>query len=74
MNILIEDAEKMEYLTNNGSWSKNVAKGKAFGATALAFEAAKNEPIGKFNIVSYITVNKQFVNLDSGKGKGAPAA
>jgi hypothetical protein len=74
MNILIEDAEKMEYLTNSGNWTKNAAKGKAFEATALAFEVAKNEPIGKFNIVSYITVNKQFVNLDSGKGKGVAAA
>jgi hypothetical protein len=74
MNILIEDAEKLEYLTNSGNWSKNVAKGKAFEATHLAFEAAKQEPIGKFNIVSYITQTRQFVNLDSGKGKGLAEA
>ena len=74
MNILIEDAETLEYFTKDGHWTKNVAKGKAFEATHLAFAAAKQEPIGKFNIVSYITVNKQFVNLDSGKGKGLPEA
>jgi len=72
MNILIEDAEKLEYLTNSGNWTKNAAKGKAFDATHLALAAAKLEPIGKFNIVSYISQNRQFVNLDSGKGKGLP--
>jgi hypothetical protein len=35
MNILIEDAEKMEYLTSNNQWTKNVADGKNFGGKKL---------------------------------------
>lgn len=70
MNILIEDAEKLEYLTSNGKWAKNAAEGKCFEATETAFEAAKNEPIHEFNIVCYITETKQFINMDHGRGKG----
>jgi hypothetical protein len=70
MNILIEDAEKLEYLTTAGQWSKNVKEGKCFGATEAAFEVAKKEPVGKFNIVCYITQTKQFINLNHGRGKG----
>ena len=71
MNILIENAETLEYLTTSGKWTKNVRDGKCFGATTTAFAAAKEEPIGKFNIVSYITQTKQFINMDHGRGKGA---
>jgi hypothetical protein len=73
MNILIEDAETLEYLTNAGKWSKNAAEGKAYPKTEAAFEVAKQEPIHKFNIVCYIPQTKQFVNLDHGRGKGAAA-
>jgi hypothetical protein len=41
MNILIEDAEKLEYLTSNNQWTKNAAEGKDFGATRTAFAFAK---------------------------------
>jgi hypothetical protein len=71
MNILIENAERLEYLTGNSEWTKNAADGKRFAATGLAFAAAKKESIGKFNIVGYITETKQFINLDSGRSKGA---
>jgi len=71
MNILIENADTLEYLGGNGKWTKNAAEGKCFGATTAAFSAAKLESIGKFNIVSYITQTKQFINLDHGRGKGA---
>ena len=76
MNILIEDAEKLEYLTTAGRWTKNVAEGKSFAATETAFEVAKKEPVGKFNIVCYIKQTKQFINLNHGRGKGIaePAA
>jgi hypothetical protein len=74
MNILIEDAEKLEYLTSNNQWTKNVAKGKDFGATGDAFAAAKKEPLGRFNIVGYFAETKQFVNLNHGKGKGLTEA
>ena len=78
MNILIEDAEKLEYLTSENQWTKNAAEGKSFGATEAAFQAAKKEPIGRFNIVFYISQTKQFINLDHGRGKGlvetSPAA
>ena len=76
MNILIEDAEKLEYLTTAGHWTKNVAEGKSFAATETAFEVAKKEPVGKFNIVCYIKQTRQFINLNHGRGKGIaePAA
>jgi hypothetical protein len=70
MNILIEDAEKLEYLTSGNLWTKNAAEGKDFGATGTAFAVAKQELIGKFNIVAYIAGSKQFINLDHGRGKG----
>jgi hypothetical protein len=70
MNILIENAESLEYLAGNGEWTKNVAKGKNFEATGTAFKTAKQELIGKFNIVAYIAESKQFINLDHGRGKG----
>jgi hypothetical protein len=68
MNILIEDSEKLEYLTSNSQWTKNVTEGKHFGKTKAALEVAKKELIGKFNIVGYITETKQFINLNHGKG------
>ncbi len=70
MNILIEDAEKLEYLANDGLWTKNAAEGKTFEATEVAFDVAKKEPIHKFNIVCYITQTEQFVNMDHGRGRG----
>jgi len=66
MNILIEDADTLEYLTANGQWTKNAAEGKHFAATESAVQVAKKEPIRKFNIVFYIAQTKQFVNLDHG--------
>ncbi len=78
MNILIEDADKLEYLTSENQWTKNAAEGKSFGATEAAFDVAKKEPIGRFNIVFYIAQTKQFINLDHGRGRGlvetSPAA
>ncbi|MBE0543258.1 MAG: hypothetical protein IH623_18085 [Verrucomicrobia bacterium] len=71
MNILIEDAETLQYLTSTGEWTKNPTAGKSFGATDAALLAAKREPIQKFNIVCYIAQTKQFINLDHGRGKGA---
>ncbi len=72
MNILIEDAEKLEYLTSSNLWTKNVAGGKNFGATGAALAVAKKEPMGRFNIVGYIAETQQFINLSHGKGKGLP--
>jgi hypothetical protein len=74
MNILIEDAEKLEYLTSSDHWTKNPAEGKNFGATGAAFAIAKKEPMGKFNIVAYINESKQFLNLNHGRGKGISEA
>jgi hypothetical protein len=72
MNILIENAESLEYLANDGQWTKNASAGKNFGNTGVALAAAKMEMISTFNIVSYIPLTEQFVNLGHGKGK-APA-
>lgn len=70
MNILIENAESLEYLTPDGQWTKNVAQGKIFPASEAAYQTAKKEPVGKFNIVCYIPQSKQFINLNHGNGKG----
>ena len=74
MNILIEDAETLEYLATNGRWTKKPDEGVKFPATQAAFAAAKREPIRKFNIVRYFSGTKQFVNMDHGTGKGKEAA
>jgi hypothetical protein len=71
MKIIIEDAESLKFFTGEGLWSKIVTEGKHFAGTGLAFKAAKQESVGKFNIVGYITATKQFINLDHGRGKGA---
>jgi hypothetical protein len=68
MNILIENEETLEYLTNENNWSKNPLKGKKFVNSQLAFRAAKLEAIGKFNVVCYIPQTEQFINLDHGRG------
>jgi hypothetical protein len=70
MTIPIEDAETLEYLTHSGTWTKKADEGKSFGATRAAFEVAKKELIGKFNIVYYAAGTKQLINLDHGRGKG----
>jgi hypothetical protein len=70
MCILIENAETLEYLGNNGRWTKKPGEGASFPATHAAFATAKNEPIGKFNIVRYFPDTEQFINMDHGSGKG----
>jgi hypothetical protein len=73
MNILIEDADSLEYLTINSLWSKDILDARRFANTMSAFNAARKELIGKFNIVGYITETKQFINLNHGRGKGLEA-
>lgn len=70
MNILIENSETIEYLTPTGQWTKNPLNGKRYPATKIAFLAAKQEAIGKFNIVCHIPGTNQFINLDHGRGAG----
>jgi hypothetical protein len=70
MNILIEDAEKLEYLTSGSLWTKNPAEGKDFGGTKSALAIAKQEPMGAFNIVAYFAATKQLINMEHGRGKG----
>jgi len=50
MNILIEDAEKLEILPATTAGQKKASEGKNFGATEAAFQVAKKEPIGRFNM------------------------
>jgi len=69
MEILIEDAEKLSYLNAKGKWTKTPEEGSGFLSTKAAFAAAKNEPIGKFNIVHFIPLSGQLINLDYGTGK-----
>lgn len=72
MNILIENAESLEFLASNHQWTKKAAAAKCFGKTMVAFEAAKKELIGKFNIVAFIPATQQMINLEHGRGKGTP--
>jgi hypothetical protein len=71
MNIMIEDAGSLQFFTGEGLWCKDAAKGKSYAGTKIAFKVAKQEPIGKFNIVGYIRATKQFINLDHGQGKAS---
>lgn len=71
MNIMIEDVDAQKFFIGEGLWSKTAMEGKSFSGTALAFKAAKQEPIGKFNIVGYVPETRQCINLDHGRGKGA---
>ena len=73
MNILIENNETLEYLTADGDWTKNPHAGRCFRKTEAAFQIAKQEAIGRFNIVCHIPATNQFINLDHGRGKGSPA-
>jgi hypothetical protein len=72
MNILIENDETLEYLMETGAWAKNPRSGRQFETQETALKAAKQELIGKFNIVWHIVASNQFVNLDHGRGKGLP--
>ena len=74
MNILIEDAETLEYLTGDNKWTKKVSEGKTFKVAEAAYQVAKKEPIGRFNIVFYIPQTEQFINLNHGRGKGPAEA
>ena len=69
MNILIENAESLEYLTEANLWSKKPADGKNFGGVRTALAIAKKEAIGKFNIVWFIKDTKQFINMEHGRGQ-----
>ena len=73
MKIMIEDLESLKFFAGDGLWSKNAADAKCYAATGHAFKAAKQEPVGNFNIVGYIVATKQFINLDCGRGKGVAA-
>ena len=72
MNILIENCDTFEYLTEAGEWTKNPRDGRRFPATKAAVQAAKREAIAKFNIVCHIPQTNQFINMDHGRGKGLP--
>ena len=70
MNILIENTDTHEFLNAQSGWTKDPLEGKLFKNRRLAFVAARQEPIGKFNVVLHFPQTHQFVNLDHGRGKG----
>ena len=74
MNILIENAESQEYLTEANVWSKKPADGKNFGGVKNALVIAKKEAIGKFNIVWYLAQTNQFINMEHGRGTVSASA
>jgi hypothetical protein len=73
MNILVENQDTLEYLTEAGGWTKNPLEGKHYPVSRAAFRAAKQSPIGKFNVVCHIPSTNQFVNLNHGRGTGGGA-
>jgi hypothetical protein len=72
MKIMIENADTLELLTGENGWTKLSTEAKRFPQTDTAFDAAKKEPIGRFNIVGYIPETHQFINLSHGRGRGLP--
>ena len=70
MNIIIEDAETLNFFTSEGRWAKNAIEGKPYATANQAFAAARREPIGKFNIAGYIVQTRQLINIRSGRGTG----
>lgn len=70
MNIIIEDAESFKFFSGEGKWTQNAVDGKHFAGTTQAFNAARIEPIGKFNITGYVAETRQLVNLRHGRGTG----
>jgi len=74
MNILIEDAETLQYLTSNSQWTKNASKAKTSGPPKRPFRLRKkNRSAG---LTSFFTSPKtrQFINMDHGRGKGLAEA
>jgi len=71
MNIIIEDAETLKFFTGEGQWTKNAADGKHFAGPAQAFNTARHEPIGKFNIAGYIVETRQLITIRNGRGTGS---
>jgi hypothetical protein len=69
MKTLVEDAEKLEYLTSDSHWTKNAGAAKDFGTTGTAFDFAKQEPMGQFNIIGFFPGTNQFINLNHGQGR-----
>jgi len=72
MNIIIEDAETLKFFTGEGQWTANATEGRNFAGTVQAFNAARHEPIGKFNITGYVAETRQLINMRSGRGTGSP--
>jgi hypothetical protein len=68
MRILIENANEVEYLTDQGQWTKKPCEAACFASTGAACEVAKKQPIHEFNIVQFFGLNGQFINLDHGTG------
>lgn len=71
MNILIENNDTSEFLTEAGGWAKNPVEGKAYTSIGVALRAGRRQAIGKFNVVGRIRETNQFVNLHHGRGTGA---
>lgn len=74
MKILIENNDAGEFLTAAGARTKNPLEGKMFASSAAAFRVARQEALGKFNIVCHVPQTNQLVNLNHGRGTGAADA
>ncbi|HTB83432.1 MAG TPA: hypothetical protein VK742_07255 [Candidatus Sulfotelmatobacter sp.] len=74
MKIIIEDSESFKFFTGEGQWSAVAADGKPYASALHAYNVARHEPIGKFNIAGYVVQTEQIVNLRAGRGTGISAA
>ncbi len=70
MKIIIEDAESFKFFAGEGHWSAVAEDGKPYASALHAYNVARQEPIGKFNIAGYVTQTEQLVNLRAGRGTG----
>ena len=71
MNIIVEDVDSMKFFTGEGQWTRNADDDKHHAGTIQAYSAARNEPIGKFNVTGYIAGTKQLISLRNGGETGA---
>jgi hypothetical protein len=74
MKIIIEDSESFKFFSGEGHWTDAAGDAKPYASALHAYNVARQEPIGKFNIAGYVIQTDQLVNLRAGRGTGISAA
>jgi hypothetical protein len=68
MRIIIENAETNEFLTADGTWTKDAKHAMAYQTSEKAKERGSQVAMGRFNVVGSFSVWPQLTNLDEGIG------